>query len=266
MPAHAWLMAPVIVSYLLAAGFYFAEVFFRVEAASRRGRALLIGAAVLQGVALAGHAITSPTAALSNVFESASVFVWLLVVVFLFAEPRARMTAAGVFITPLAFLISISMLAVHSHGAPPQKLPTLGYAHVGVIVLGYTALALAVCFALVYLTDEKLLKTKHMATALRYFPSLEVADRLVVNFTAFGLSMLTAGIITGILWKYTLSNASPWTERRTVLSILAWLLFALYLFVRKVIGWQGSRAKWVIVAGFAVLVITLVGYQVSSSS
>lgn len=262
MPAHAWLMAPVVLAYLLAAGAYFAEVFFRRDAASVRGRWLLIGAALLQGIALTGHAVTSTR--FFNVFEIATVVVWIVVVVFLALEQRARMTAAGVFVTPLAFLISISMLGLPA-GRSPQALDRRWLLpHIGVIVLGYAALALAVCVALVYLTSERMLKSKHGVQTLRYFPSLDTADRLTVGLTAFGLSMLTAGIATGVLWSYALARPSPWTEQRTLLSLGAWLLFAAYLVVRQVLGWQGSRAKWVIVAGFGLLVLTMIGYRVAA--
>ena len=262
MPAHAWLMAPVIAAYLLAAGFYFAEVFFQREASAARGRWLLIGAAALQGVALVGHSVASPQ--FFNVLETSTIVVWLVVVAFLLLERRARMTAGGVFVTPLAFLISVSMLGLPAGRAPQDLDKRWLWPHLGALVLGITTLGLAVCCALVYLTSEHVLKSKHGVRALRHFPSLDTADRLVVGLTAFGLSMLTAGIATGVLWSYALARPAPWTEPRTLLSLGAWLLFATYLFVRQVVGWQGSRAKWVIVAGFGLLVLTMIGYRVAA--
>lgn len=265
MPTHAWISGLVIAAYLFAALFYFAEVFFRVEHASTHGRRLLVGAAVLQGIALFGHMIARGVGNFANLFESANLFIWFMVVAFLFTERRARITAAGVFITPLAFVISIFMLAAHGRNAPLQQLDQRWLLpHVGSLVLGYAALALSVCFALLYLTGEHLLKSKHAMARLRHFPSLQTADYFVVALTAFGLSMLTAGIVTGVLWSYARERPSPWTDPRIVQSLVAWSMFALYLFVRKVMGWQGSRSKWVIVAGFAVLLVTMLGYRLSA--
>jgi len=263
MKGHEWLLLFVILAYLAATMGYQAEIFFKVKGAARWGKVMLIGAAVLQAVALVGHAIAWRGAPFPNAFTAANFFVWLLVVAFLLMEKPRSLTALGAFVTPMAFLVSLGAFAVRvaRAGAQPQLGSPWLVVHVVLIGLGFVGLGLAFCLALVYLTSERMLKTKHVTGAFRYLPSLQTTDKLVRPSTIVGLALMTVGLAIGLCWGMTHTFRVPWRDGRIVLSAFTWLLFAVYLYTRKLLGWQGSRTHWIIIAGFAVFVLTLLVYQ-----
>jgi hypothetical protein len=62
-------------------------------------------------------------------------------------------------------------------------------------------------------------------------------------------------------WGMTHTFRVPWRDGRIVLSAFAWLLFAVYLYTRQLLGWRGGRTHWIIIAGFTVFVLMLLVYQ-----
>jgi ABC-type uncharacterized transport system permease subunit len=263
MKGHEWFLLFVIIAYLAAMMGYHAEIFFKVKGAAGWGRRVLIGAVLLQGVALVGHAVAFHGAPFSNAFAAANFFVWLLAVAFLLMETPRNLTALGAFVTPTAFLVSLTAFAVRVARTHPQThldSPWL-VIHVVLIGLGFVGLGLAFCLALIYITSEKMLKTKHVTGTFRYLPSLQTTDQLVLQSTTVGLAMMTIGLLIGLLWGYTHSLISPLQDGRILLSAFAWLLFVVYLYTRTMLNWQGGKTHWIIVAGFATFVLTLLVYQ-----
>jgi ABC-type uncharacterized transport system permease subunit len=263
MKGHEWFLLFVILAYLAAMMGYHAEMFFKVKSAARVGKLALVGAVVLQGIALVGHAIAFRGAPFSNAFTAANFFVWLLVVAFLLMETPRKLSALGAFVAPIAFLVSLAAFAVRvarSSPETPLHSPWL-VVHIILIGLGFVGLGLAFCLALIYITSEKMLKTKHVTGAFRYLPSLQTTDQLVLQSTTVGLSLMTVGLLIGLLWGYAHSLISPWHDGRILLSAFAWLLFVVYLYTRTMFGWQGGKTHWIIVAGFVVFVLTLLVYQ-----
>ncbi|MCS6861252.1 MAG: cytochrome c biogenesis protein CcsA [Abditibacteriales bacterium] len=263
MKGHEWLLMLVLLAYLAATMGYQAEIFFKVKGGARGGRILLLGAVVLQGIALVGHTLALRTAPFANAFTAANFFVWLLLVAFLLVEKPRRLTALGAFVTPMAFFVSLVAFAVRMGraGSPARFDSPWLVVHVVLIGLGFVGLGLAFCLALVYLTSEKMLKTKHVTGTFRYLPSLQITDQLVLQSTTIGLALMTVGLAIGFYGGMTHTFIAPWRDGRILLSAFTWLLFALYLCTRRLLGWQGSKAHWMIVAGFAVFVLTLMVYQ-----
>ncbi|HEY6005457.1 MAG TPA: cytochrome c biogenesis protein CcsA, partial [Anaeromyxobacter sp.] len=42
-------------------------------------------------------------------------------------------------------------------------------------------------------------------------------------------------------------------------SLVTWLIFGSYLHLRRVKGWRGDRAAWLVIVGFAVVMFTYLG-------
>jgi len=71
--------------------------------------------------------------------------------------------------------------------------------------------------------------------------------------------LLTAGIISGSLYAQShLGTFWRW-DVKEVLTLTAWLIYAVLLHERLAVGWRGRRAAWLAISGLAALVITFVG-------
>jgi len=129
-------------------------------------------------------------------------------------------------------------------------------------VLGDAVFALAFSASLLYLVQERRLKARRAPAALRYLPSLETLDRVNYRCLVWGLVLLTLGMVSGIVWAHTAWEGLWAKEPRVVLSFVIWGIYVVLLQGRMSAGWRGRWAATLTIAGFAVIVLSLVGVNV----
>jgi len=214
-------------------------------------------------IAFAAHTIgvALRTAALGNAMlnsfhDQLSLLAWLIVGVYLGVQLRYHLAVLGALVCPLAFLLTLSSYIVFSGAqALPEELQTAWLpAHVAPAFLGYAMFAVASCVSLVYLLQERQVKSKRRGL-FRRLPSLETLDDLNYRCVAWGFALFTIGIVTGSLLAKAMWGTFWSWEPVQILSVLAWLLYAVLLQTRSV-GWRGRRAATLTIVGFALLVVS----------
>jgi len=212
----------------------------------------------MQTMGLALRAATLGIAMLGSFHDQLSLLAWLIVGIYLGVQTRYSLAVLGALVSPLAFLLTLSSYIVFSGGQTlPAELQTAWLpAHVAPAFLGYAILALASCVSIIYLLQERQLKHKRRSM-FRRLPSLETLDDLNYRCVAWGFALFTVGIVTGsLLAKATWGTFWSW-EPVQVLSVLAWLLYAVLLQTRSV-GWRGRRAATLTIVGFALLIVSFI--------
>src|SRR5438093_3312520 len=196
--------------------------------------------------------------------EALSFLALLLVAMFLVVQLRRPLVALGAVVSPLAFGLTLAADAVY-RGARPLP-PVLDSAwlpvHVGLSFLGDAVFALAFSVSLLYLVQERRLKRRRKTGPLRHLPSLETLDRLNYSCLVWGLVLLTLGIVTGIVWAHTAWGRFWSSDPKLVFSMVIWAIYVVLLQGRMTAGWRGRRAATLTIAGFAVIVLSLVGVNV----
>ncbi len=168
---------------------------------------------------------------------------------------RYGLPVVGAIISPLAFLLTVAAaaLAPVDPDVPAQlKSPWLPV-HVTLAFLGHTVFAVAAATSLVYLAQEGLLKSHRHGAMIRRLPSLEELDRLSFRCLAWGLPLLTLGILSGGIWASAAWGRFWSWEPREVLSLVTWLIYAALLRSRLAGGLRGRRAAGLTLLGFAIL-------------
>jgi len=193
----------------------------------------------------------------------ASLFGWVLAVVYLTVGHRLFGLSLGAFITPIALLgalYAVTARALHPN-APPRAVEMQWLIiHVVVILTAYVALALAFAASLIYLLQDGLLKRKKLTGLWQRLPSLHVADDWIYRGTSFGLAMLTIGIVTSVAWQQLeFPTFAVLRDPKVLLSLATWLTFALYLAARWWLGWSGRRSSLVVVCGFVLMLVSFLG-------
>jgi cytochrome c-type biogenesis protein CcsB len=191
-------------------------------------------------------------------------FDWALVGAFLFLNWRYPIKVLGALVAPLAALMVYGVLLL------PQDRGTLspllqGFwlgTHVIMTLLGFAALTLAFLGAIFYLIQEREIKSKKFGFFYRRLPSLSQLDTLNYWCLTIGFPLLTVGIITGSLYaQHTLGRFWNW-DPKEILTVLAWLIYAVLLHERLTVGWRGRRAALMSIVGFLVLVVTFAGANI----
>jgi ABC-type transport system involved in cytochrome c biogenesis permease subunit len=126
-------------------------------------------------------------------------------------------------------------------------------------LLGDAVFGLAFSASLLYLVQERRLKAHRARSLLRHLPSLETLDRVNYTCLVWGLILLTLGIVTGIVWAHEAWGRFWASDPKLVFSLVTWAIYVVLLQGRMTAGWRGRFAAQLTIAGFAVMVLSLVG-------
>ena len=121
-------------------------------------------------------------------------------------------------------------------------------------VASYGLFAVAVLHGVVLDATERRLRLRRAnAASLPGIPLLQI-ERMTFRFVQAGFGVLTGAMALGI------ATATNWRwDHKTVLSLVAWLIFALLLAGRHGWGWRGRQATRWLYAGTLVLLLAYAG-------
>jgi ABC-type uncharacterized transport system permease subunit len=178
-------------------------------------------------------------------------------------EFRSQRKVMGAFVLPIVLLATAAAATLPKAMELPSSLARTGiWLHVSLVLLGNVALALTCGVGLMYLLQERQLKSKHLGTMYHRLPSLDFLDRLGHRALLVGFPLLTVGLLAGALQAQAAwGRLFTWGPTQ-VLSLLAWLMYAGLLQARLTAGWRGRKAALLAVVGFGVLLGAFVGVSV----
>ncbi len=199
--------------------------------------------------------------AVSNLYESLSFFAWIIMLLYLLTENRRRLWVNGVFVLPLVIVLMGYALILDSKIRPlPAALrsPWLGI-HTTLCFLSYACFLMAFCFGIMYLWQEREVKSKKIDVFFFRLPSLGLVDRLGYRAIAFGFLFLTSGIISGSIWaQEAWGSFWSWDPKETW-SLIVWLIYLIYLHGRIMAGWRGRKSAYIAIVGFLSVIFTYFG-------
>ena len=223
--------------------------------------------AVAQAVIIAGFSFHTATIALrwiaagrtpaTSFHESLTLFSWIMVALFLLLVVKYKQRVLGAFVAPFALLLIITASLLPGEIVPLAPVLESYWLPVHVILafLGNAFFALAFFLGVMYIIQDKYLKSRKLKGLYFVLPSLETLDELNYKCLQYGFPLLTAAIISGAIWsEYAVGSYWEWKHRQ-VWSLITWFLYAALLHGRLTAGWRGRKAA--ILSGVAF--ITLIG-------
>ncbi len=195
-----------------------------------------------------------------NSFSGAmSFFSWALVLISFLVEFRYRVIILGSFILPLAFLSLVSAAALPNEirSMAPMFQNVWVAVHVSLMILGLVAFTVAFVVGVMYLIQERLLKSKQLNHLYSEMPSLDLLDSLNSRSVLLGFPLLTLGMITGAVLSENVWNAYWGLEPVQTLTLVTWLFYLVMLHGRLTIGWRAKRAAYLAIIGFITVVLTV---------
>jgi cytochrome c-type biogenesis protein CcsB len=239
----------------------------------RRSEALSQVSSGLTAVGFASHTfalgarMADATSSVQPSFSDAlSFFSWMIILVFLVVEFRHRIHVLGSFMVPLAVVSLISAAAL------PETVPTLQpvfktlWFHVTLSMLGAVGFTVAFVAGVMYLIQDRFLKSKQFNVLYSKLPALDFLDHLNQQSIVLGFPLLTLGIVTGaISAQFARGSYVSWNPEQTW-ALVTWLFYFIVLLGRLTIGWRAKRAAYLTVIGFACVILTLVGVVLKGHS
>jgi cytochrome c-type biogenesis protein CcsB len=259
------LLTVALILYLAATITFVTHLLTNRDRLRQAALGILTIAFILDAAAIVVRSVASGTVAVTSFHEQLSLFACLLVGIYLWLQRRYPLTVLGSLISPLAFLFVLSAWMVYSGNPklPPNMHNVWLPAHIAPAFLGYAIFGIAFCVSLVYLLQERQLKSKSKGGLRRRLPSLETLDELNYRFVTWGFTLFTIGIITGSVLAKEIWGAFWSWEPVQLWSLITWLLYAVLLHTRLV-GWRGRRAATLTIVGFALLVLSFVSVNLLS--
>ena len=193
----------------------------------------------------------------TNFFEAINALGFGIVIVFLVMELRYRIPALGSFMLPLVILL-MAPAALMSGGIeelkPILKSGWLGV-HTSLAVLGDAAFAFACIVSIMYLIQERQLKSKHLGAIFHRLPPLDIMDTICYKAQSIGWPLFTLGMITGSIWANSAWGTYWSWDVKETWSLIVWLIYLVQLHLRT-LGWRGRKMAYLSVVGFIFVMIS----------
>ncbi|GAB5415574.1 MAG: cytochrome c biogenesis protein CcsA [Congregibacter sp.] len=139
-----------------------------------------------------------------------------------------------------------------------QQAVPLGVAlHIGSSVVAYAMLTLAAIQAALLAAQDQQLKRRQMGGLLGVLPPLQLMESMLFELIWVGVVALTVSIGSGVVFMEDIF--AQHLVHKTVLSIVAWILFTVLLWGRHRRGWRSQVAVRLTLSGFLLLMLAFLG-------
>ena len=169
-------------------------------------------------------------------------------------EPRLRGLAGGMLLLGAA---AATLTAQQPIGDGSETLSWQLQAHILISLFAYGLLAVGAIVAIYALIHNSRLRAGRLSQVNLLFAPLETNERLLYGIAAAGFAALLLGVLSGFMFVDNIF--SQHLVHKSVLSILALILFGILLVGRHLAGWRGRRAVYLYLWGFLVLGLAYFG-------
>lgn len=246
---------------LYAAGsvFYLAGLFFGRNRYVSLAGLLTYGGFITHTAALLLRWIQAGHAPYYGYYEVLTSDAWMAVTLFIILRRwHPFVTMAGGFVLPVVFLM-IGKGVLSSPELWPLPTTYTNYwlvVHVLFAKLAYGSCLLSAALAGLYLVNEYLLRSGQKNEIVGKLPGLSTLDQLQYKLAGFGFVLLGVMIGSGSIWAYqSWGRYWNWDPIETW-SAVTWLVYGIFLHLRRTFGWHGGRSAWGSVLSFLMVVIT----------
>jgi ABC-type transport system involved in cytochrome c biogenesis permease subunit len=215
-------------------------------------------AAILHAVSIVNEAILTGHFPANNFYESLSLCALLITVLFLFVYWRYKLESLSVFIFPLVFVMTLvsTMANPVSAWSSPMVRNAWLIVHVVLVLLGYAALLFTAVGSVVYLFQERELKSRKPRKFYYRLPPLGTLDDLISKSMALGFVFITLAIIAGSTWAFVELKTRWIAEPKIAISFFTWGIYMAMVFFRVTAGWRGRKAAILSIAVLGCSAIT----------
>lgn len=242
--------------YVAATVVYTAYLFARKDNVIVAAQRLLVAGFVLHTAGIVTRWAAAGRTPVTTLHESLLFFSWITVALFLVVLVKYRLRVLGVFVAPFALLLLVtaSLLPSRIIELPPVLASYWLPVHVIMAFLGNAFFAIAFFLGIMYIIQDRYLKSRKLRGVYFIMPSLEILDELNYKCLQYGFPLLTLAIITGAIWsEAALGSYWDWQPRQ-IWSLITWFLYAALLHGRLTAGWRGRKAAIFSGVAFAALV------------
>jgi len=240
-----------LLAWRLAAGASFTGAYPRVLPLVLGLIALLFHAFALYG------RIYMPEGLNLGFFNMLSLTTWFIAAVVVASAFGRPLENLGIAVLPLA---ALGVLLQWLFPSPHAHIMHTSFGldiHILLSIASYSLLAIAAAQAVLLAVQDHHLRNRKPGGFIRALPPLETMENLLFRMIAIGYVLLSLSLVSGV---HFFENIFAHDKiHKTILSIAAWVVYAVLLWGRWRSGWRGRVAiRWTL-AGFAILMLAYFG-------
>lgn len=214
------------------------------------GTVFLFVSLLLSGLAENRH----PSA---STFESYNFLAFLILVIYFLAEYRFRIRMLGVFLPPLALFLNVLSMVTPNISFQIEGVfsHTLFSIHTGFALMGEACFALSFGASIMYLIQEKNLKSKKFNGLFFKLPSLSTLEKAASFSLLSGFPFLTVGLLLGFLLAAGKLGGNWLLDPKIIWTMITWIVYS-FLFMKRVSGQlRGRKFARSLLVGFILVII-----------
>ncbi|MBI1885363.1 MAG: c-type cytochrome biogenesis protein CcsB [Chloroflexi bacterium] len=190
----------------------------------------------------------------SNMWEFTVAFAGGVMLFHVLFERRYGQRPLGAFVTPVVLAMMATAAAFFPAEVKPlvPALQSRGIlaAHVGMMILAYSALSVSFAAGIVYLLQGG------ERNRFPRLPKADLLDEIAYKSVIVGFPLLALGIALGAYWGNSAwGRYWAWDPKETS-ALVTWLIYGVYLHLRAMRGWSGMRSAVLLVAGYGAVLFT----------
>lgn len=253
----------VFACYLASAAWLAASVYSPEtrSASGRRVAGLALGTvALLLHAMLLWQSVFAKPALAFTIAETASLIGSIIGVIALgFSWRRPRLAGIGAVLVVIAGIVA----ATTNEGARRFAVERQSWeltAHIILSTVAYALITIAAAMAIALAVLDRRLRSHKPMGRLALLPSVEALESGLFQALGAGFTVLTLALFSGFVFVENIFAQQ--LSRKTALSCLSWIVFAILLLGRWRFGWRGRTAMRWTLSGFGLLVLAYFGSKI----
>jgi HemX protein len=192
---------------------------------------------------------------ITNLFEVFVFLAWSVALVYMLVGPAYRLSLMGAFTAPLVLLLQGFALIAPIDTRHPVAVPANSWLefHASMSLVAYGAFALACIAGVMYLLQERQLKTHQLHSIFYHLPPLTNLFAVITRLLWWGFALYTVGIVSGFF------TGHPLPRIQVMAAIALWLLYAAILQARHLQWLAPRRVAALCIIGFSAALALLWG-------
>jgi HemX protein len=192
---------------------------------------------------------------ITNLFEVIIFVAWSVALFYIVVGPAYRLSLMGAFTAPVVVVLQIFALIAPIDLRHGTKMPANSWLefHASISLVAYGAFALACIAGVMYLVQERQLKTHQLHSIFYHLPPLTDLFAAITRLLWWGFALYTLGLISG----FFVGEPLPWLQ--IVCAFGVWILYGLILQGRYLRWFAPKRVAALCIIGFSAALTLLWG-------
>ena len=158
---------------------------------------------------------------ITNLFEVFAFLSWSIALSYMLVGPAYRLSLMGAFTAPLISIIQLTALLTPIDVPHQMRAPANSWLefHASISMIAYGAFALAFVAGLMFLVQERQLKTHKIGSIFHHLPPLSDLYAAIRRLLWLGFGLYTAGLVSGFF------TGEPLPRVKMISAIGVWFLY-----------------------------------------